>query len=89
MKSLRALECTFTYVPLLMDIFVVFRGYIFLFNLALIDLLTACGAMPISLVTLLNGRFIFSQQVCDYNAFSTQAFFIANILTLMFMSVYR
>lgn len=66
-----------------------FRGYIFLFNLAVIDFLISISVMPISLVTLLNGEFIFSHAVCEFNGFTIELFFIANIHTLMYMAVYR
>jgi len=65
------------------------RGYIFLFNLSLVDFLTAVCVMPIAFTTLINGDFIFSPPVCEFNGYTTQLFFIASIHTLMYMAVYR
>ena len=65
------------------------RSYIFLFNLSVIDFLTAVCVMPFALVTLLNGDFIFSHGACEFNGFSTEVLFIASIHNLMYMAVYR
>lgn len=61
----------------------------FLFNLAVIDFLISVSVMPLSLVTLLNGDFVFPDSVCEFNGFTIELFFIANIHTLMYMAVYR
>lgn len=61
----------------------------FIVNLAVCDVLVAVGLMPISLITLVKGDFIFSAAVCDFNGFLTELLFITNIHTLMYMGVYR
>ncbi|XP_067946823.1 melatonin receptor type 1C-like [Watersipora subatra] len=65
------------------------RGYIFIFNLSVVDFLTAVCIMPISVSTLIHGDFIYSHAACVFNGFMVQVLFITSIHTLMYMAIYR
>lgn len=65
------------------------RTNFFLMNLAIADFLCGCIDMPFSLVTVIRGEWIFSDNVCQMNSFATPFFFVASIHTLMYMAVFK
>lgn len=65
------------------------RTNFFLMNLAIADFLCGCIDMPFSLVTVIRGEWIFSDNVCQMNSFATPFFFVASIHTLMYMAIFK
>ena len=65
------------------------RTNVFLCNLAVADLACAVFDMPVSMVTIAAGRWVFNDVVCQLNGFATPLFLITSIHTLMYMSVHK
>ena len=65
------------------------RTNVFLCNLAVADLACAIFDMPVSMVTIAAGDWIFNDAVCQLNGFATPLFLITSIHTLMYMSVHK
>ncbi|XP_013784556.1 histamine H2 receptor-like [Limulus polyphemus] len=62
---------------------------VFLVNLAVTDTLTAVLNMPISLITLINGDWIFGDVLCKFNGFTMAMFLICSIQTIMCIAIYK
>ena len=65
------------------------RTNMFLCNLAIADLLTAILLMPVALVTVIRGEWVFGDVFCQINGFFMPLFFVASIHTLMYISVHK
>ncbi|XP_077995579.1 histamine H2 receptor-like [Glandiceps talaboti] len=65
------------------------RTNLFLLNLAIADVGLAGICMPFSLITVIKGKWIFSTELCYFNAFSSALFFIATLHSLMYISVFK
>lgn len=59
------------------------RTNIFLVNLAVADVMVAMFNMPVALVTLIRGRWVFGKALCDVNAFLVGLGVMLSIHTLM------
>ena len=57
----------------------------FLFNIAVSDIFVLVLDMPLSLITLNAGDFIFSQTICNFNAFSVGMSMFTSVHLLMYM----
>ncbi|ELT89680.1 hypothetical protein CAPTEDRAFT_104279 [Capitella teleta] len=65
------------------------RTNIFLCNLAVADLFCSLLDMPLSLVTIVKGDWIFSPTLCQLNGFAVPFFFVASIHTLMYIGIHK
>ena len=65
------------------------RTNMFLCSLACADFLCAVLNMPVSLVTVITGRWIFSRTVCYINGFLSQLTFITSVHTLMYIAIHK
>uniref|UniRef100_T1E1B3 Putative Octopamine receptor type 2 n=1 Tax=Cupiennius salei TaxID=6928 RepID=T1E1B3_CUPSA len=65
------------------------RTNMFIVNLAVADILVAALDMPVSLVTVINGDWIFGEAMCQLNAFTMALFLICSIHTLMYISIHK
>ncbi|XP_023223922.1 alpha-2 adrenergic receptor-like [Centruroides sculpturatus] len=65
------------------------RTNMFLVNLAVADILVAVFNMPVSLITLIRGDWIFGRVFCQISGFSMAVFLICSIQTLMCISVHK
>ena len=65
------------------------RTNMFLFNLAVADLLCAVICIPFSLGTVISGDWVFGDTFCQINGFSMPLFFVASIHTLMYISIHK
>ncbi len=68
------------------------RTNMFLCNLAITDLLCALINMPVSLITVIKGQWVFGSPTgvfCYFNGFTMPLFFVASIHTLMYISVHK
>lgn len=65
------------------------RTNMFIVNLAVADILVAALDMPVSLVTILEGDWIFSDTLCKLNGFTMALFLICSIHTLMYISIHK
>ena len=65
------------------------RTNMFLCNLAVADLFCATLDMPISLVTIIHGDWIFGEAMCQFNGFALPFFFVASIHTLMYIGIHK
>ena len=65
------------------------RTNMFLGNLAVTDCLCGCIDMPFSLVTVIRGEWIYSDNICQMNGFATPFFFVASIHTLMYIAIFK
>lgn len=65
------------------------RTNMFLCNLAIADFLTAVLLMPVALVTVIKGDWVFSEVFCQINGFTMPLFFVASIHTLMYISIHK
>ncbi len=71
-----------------------FRGMhtktnMFIMNLAVADFGVAVLCMPISLLTVVNGDWVFGKAMCNVNAFFIALFLIASIHGLMYISIHK
>ncbi|XP_076360965.1 pinopsin-like isoform X1 [Tachypleus tridentatus] len=62
---------------------------VFLVNLAITDTLTAILNMPVSLITMINGDWIFGDVFCKLNGFTMAVFLICSIQTIMCIGIYK
>ena len=65
------------------------RTNMFLCSLALADLFCGLLDMPIALVTMIKGYWIFGPKMCQINGFLVPFFFVASIHTLMYISIHK
>ncbi|XP_067137200.1 beta-1 adrenergic receptor-like [Centruroides vittatus] len=65
------------------------RTNIFIVNLAAADILIAVFNMPLSLVTLISGDWVFGKGMCLFNGFTMALFLICSIHTLMYISIHK
>ena len=65
------------------------RTNMFLCSLACSDLLCALLNMPISLITVIHGRWVFGTTLCQINGFLTPFTFVTSIHTLMYIAVHK
>lgn len=65
------------------------RTNMFLVNLAVADMLTAIFNMPFSMITVIEGEWIFGTAFCQFNGFTLPLFFIVSIHTLMYISIHK
>ncbi|KFM74944.1 Melanopsin, partial [Stegodyphus mimosarum] len=65
------------------------RTNMFIVNLALADILVAVLDMPVSLTTIIEGRWVFGDTMCKLNGFTMALFLICSIHTLMYISVHK
>ena len=68
------------------------RTNMFLCNLAITDLMCALINMPVSLVTVIKGQWVFGEPAgafCQFNGFTMPLFFVASIHTLMYISLHK
>ncbi|XP_054707193.1 dopamine D2-like receptor [Uloborus diversus] len=65
------------------------RTNMFIVNLAVADILVAAMDMPVSLITILKGRWVFGYPLCQLNGFTMALFLICSIHTLMYISVHK
>lgn len=65
------------------------RTNMFIVNLAVADILVAGLDMPVSLVTIIEGDWIFGDGLCQLNAFTMALFLICSIHTLMYISIHK
>ena len=65
------------------------RTNMFIVNLAVADILVAALDMPVSLITIAEGDWIFSQTLCVLNGFTMALFLICSIHTLMYISIHK
>ncbi|XP_066943793.1 uncharacterized protein [Macrobrachium rosenbergii] len=65
------------------------RTNLLLANLAVADILVAVLDMPISLITVIKGDWIFSHNFCDFNGFAVGLGFMLSIHTLMWISIHK
>ena len=61
----------------------------FIVNLAVADFGVAILCMPFSLLTVVNGNWVFGKAMCDVNAFFIALFLIASIHGLMYISIHK
>ena len=59
------------------------RTNLFLVNLAVTDVLAAVVNMPVALVTLIQGRWVFGEAMCQFNGFTFGLGTMASIHTMM------
>ncbi|KAG8190758.1 hypothetical protein JTE90_024885 [Oedothorax gibbosus] len=65
------------------------RTNMFICNLAIADILVAVLDMPVSLITILEGNWVFGDALCKLNGFTMALFLICSIHTLMYISVHK
>jgi hypothetical protein len=68
------------------------RTNMFLCNLAITDMLCGVINMPVSLVTVLRGQWVFGAPdgaFCQFNGFTMPLLFVASIHTLMYISLHK
>ncbi|GBN27786.1 Melanopsin [Araneus ventricosus] len=65
------------------------RTNMFIVNLAVADILVAVLDMPVSLITIIEGRWVFGDALCKLNGFTMALFLICSIHTLMYISVHK
>lgn len=65
------------------------RTNMFIVNLAVADILVAALDMPVSLITIAEGDWIFSKTLCKLNGFTMALFLICSIHTLMYISIHK
>ncbi|GFX04342.1 melanopsin [Trichonephila clavipes] len=65
------------------------RTNMFIVNLAVADILVAVLDMPVSLITIIEGRWVFGEALCKLNGFTMALFLICSIHTLMYISVHK
>ncbi|XP_035212804.1 melanopsin-like, partial [Stegodyphus dumicola] len=65
------------------------RTNMFIVNLAVADILVAVLDMPVSLTTVIEGRWVFGDTLCKLNGFTMALFLICSIHTLMYISVHK
>ncbi|XP_042880397.1 melanopsin-like isoform X2 [Penaeus japonicus] len=65
------------------------RTNLLLANLAVADILVAVLDMPIALVTIINGRWIFNHAFCLFNGFTVGLGLMLSVHTLMWISIHK
>ncbi|XP_077867090.1 trace amine-associated receptor 1-like [Saccoglossus kowalevskii] len=65
------------------------RTNLLIISLAIADIGLAAIAMPFSLITVLRGDWLFSKELCYFNAFTNALFFIASLHGLMYISIFK
>lgn len=65
------------------------RTNMFIVNLAVADILIAIFNMPFSLVTLIKGKWVFGDGMCQFNGFTMALLLICSIHTLMYISIHK
>ncbi|XP_037068829.1 octopamine receptor 1-like [Pollicipes pollicipes] len=65
------------------------RTNLFLVNLAVADVMVAALDMPVALVTLIEGRWVFGEALCQINAFAVGLGTMLSIHTLMHISIHK
>ncbi|XP_043195207.1 melatonin receptor type 1A-like isoform X2 [Amphibalanus amphitrite] len=65
------------------------RTNLFLVNLAVTDVLAALVNMPVALVTLTQGRWVFGEVLCQLNGFTFGLGTMASIHTMMHISIHK
>ena len=65
------------------------RTNLFLCNLAVADVLCGVLDMPVTLTTLIAGKWIFPDWLCQINGFTLPLLFVASIHTLMYISIHK
>lgn len=65
------------------------RTNMFIVNLAVADILVAALDMPVSLITIAEGDWIFNKTLCKLNGFTMALFLICSIHTLMYISIHK
>lgn len=65
------------------------RTNMFIVNLAVADILVAVLDMPVSLITIIQGDWVFGDPLCQFNGFTMALFLICSIHTLMYISIHK
>ena len=65
------------------------RTNAFLFMLAIVDLLTALLAMPVSMVTVISGGWVLGDVFCQFNGFFVPVTFVTSIHLMMYIGVHK
>lgn len=65
------------------------RTNMFIVNLAVADILVAVLDMPVSLITIIQGDWVFGEPLCQFNGFTMALFLICSIHTLMYISIHK
>ena len=65
------------------------RTNMFLCSLACADLLCAALNMPVALITIISGGWIFGQTVCHVNGILSQLTFVTSMHTLMYIAIHK
>ncbi|XP_041366124.1 probable G-protein coupled receptor No9 isoform X2 [Gigantopelta aegis] len=65
------------------------RTNLFLVNLAVADFCVGAVAVPFAIVTLINGRWVLGDVLCQIDGFVNIFFLVASIHTLMYISIHK
>ncbi|GAB1610596.1 hypothetical protein Ahia01_001345900, partial [Argonauta hians] len=65
------------------------RTNLFLLNLAIVDFLVGIIMVPFSLITVISGRWVFGEHVCNVNGFMNALCYMTSCHTLMYISILK